>query len=109
MAAIGSQAGLFIAEMSSDSYQIAGMSDTGMLPKLLAHRSKHHTPTFGILLSSTGIIIMLFTFDFMSVVELLNYMYCMAALLEFSAFIYLRFKAPDYPRPYRYLIYKYEI
>lgn len=37
--------------MSSDSYQLQGMAERGFLPKALASRSKHGTPTYGILLS----------------------------------------------------------
>lgn len=37
----------------------------------------------------------------MQIVELLNIVYCLAELLEFAAFIALRYKAPDLVRPYR--------
>jgi hypothetical protein len=40
-------------------------------------------------------------FDFVSIVELLNAIYCLAELLEFAAFIALRVTAPNLPRPYR--------
>eukprot|EP00803_Ostreobium_quekettii_P007487 evm.model.scf_227.3 EVM.evm.TU.scf_227.3 scf_227:35250-42034(+) len=101
LAAAASQIGLFEAEMSSDSYQVLGMAERGMLPKRLGVRSRHGTPTIGILLSSSGIAILCFTLHFQSVVDLLNYAYCLAELLEFAAFIYLRVKAPDMPRSYR--------
>jgi hypothetical protein len=51
LAAAASQIGQFQAEMSSDSYQLQGMAERGFLPKALASRSKHGTPTYGILLS----------------------------------------------------------
>lgn len=35
------------------------------------------------------------------IIELLNLLYCFAALLEFAAFVWLRFKRPEIPRPYR--------
>lgn len=101
IAAAGSQIGLYEAEMSSDSYQVLGMAERGMLPKMFAMRSRYGTPTVGILLSSTGVIIMCFTFQFEKVVEYLNYAYCLAELLEFAAFIYLRIRAPQVSRPYR--------
>ena len=41
------------------------------------------------LLSSFGIVTML-TLNFLEVVELLNSIYCLAELLEFAAFIWLR-------------------
>jgi hypothetical protein len=61
---------MFEAEMSSDSLQLAGMAERGMLPKVcmrdlrpslrsnlskvLAERNKHGTPTYGILLNCVG-------------------------------------------------------
>ena len=47
----------------------------------------------GIVLSSLGVLT-LSTFDFLQIVELLNIVYCLAELMEFAAFIYLRFKVP---------------
>lgn len=38
------------------------------------------------------------SFDFLSIVELLNIIYCLAQLVEFTAFIYLRIKLPHLPR-----------
>ena len=35
------------------------------------------------------------------IVELLNIVYCLAELLEFAAFVALRYRAPDLVRPYR--------
>ena len=69
--------------MSSDSWQLAGMADRGMLPTVLGQRyygflvifsqwyrstlscrSKFETPTYGILISATGIVCLCWmTFD----------------------------------------------
>eukprot|EP00879_Flechtneria_rotunda_P007417 GHRR01007781.1.p1 GENE.GHRR01007781.1~~GHRR01007781.1.p1 ORF type:complete len:454 (+),score=154.91 GHRR01007781.1:1207-2568(+) len=100
LAAAASQVGQFQAEMSSDSYQLQGMAERGFLPKALARRSRHGTPTYGILLSSLGVVC-LASFSFVDIVELLNAVYCLAELLEFAAFVWLRIKAPYLPRPYR--------
>lgn len=48
----------------------------------------------GIILSSLGVLT-LSTFDFLQIVELLNIVYCLAELMEFAAFLYLRYKAPN--------------
>ena len=48
----------------------------------------------GIILSSLGVLT-LSAFDFLEIVELLNIVYCLAELMEFAAFIYLRYKAPS--------------
>ena len=100
VAAAASQIGQFQAEMASDAYQLQGMAERGFLPKALARRSRHGTPTVGILLSSLGVCC-LSTFNFVQLVELLNAVYCLAELLEFAAFIALRVTAPGLPRPYR--------
>jgi amino acid transporter len=100
LAAAASQIGQFQAEMSSDSYQLQGMAERGFLPKALASRSKHGTPTYGILLSSLGVM-GLASFSFVDIVELLNAIYCLAELLEFAAYIWLRIRAPNLPRPYK--------
>ena len=51
----------------------------------------------GIILSSLGVL-SLSAFNFLQIVELLNIIYCLAELMEFAAFIYLRYKAPDLVR-----------
>ena len=48
-----------------------GMAERGFLPKVLGYRSRHDTPTLGILLSSIGVMAIA-TLDFVSIVELLN-------------------------------------
>jgi amino acid transporter len=99
-AAAISQIGQFEAEMSSDSFQLQGMAERGFLPAVFSVRSKHGTPTMAIIFSSFGIMTMA-SFNFLEIVELLNIVYCMAELLEFLAFIWLRYKYSDLVRPYR--------
>ncbi len=70
------------------------------MPRALGRRSRHGTPTAGILLSSVGVLA-LTSFSFVDIVELLNAVYCLAELLEFAAFVALRITAPALPRPYR--------
>ncbi|XP_078177998.1 amino acid permease family protein [Carex rostrata] len=99
-AAAMSNMGLFEAEMSSDSFQLLGMSEMGMLPAIFAKRSKYGTPTYSILLSATGVII-LSCMSFQEIIEFLNFLYALGMLLEFAAFIKLRIKKPDLYRPYK--------
>ncbi|KAJ6327031.1 hypothetical protein OIU78_014004 [Salix suchowensis] len=47
-AAAMSNMGMFVAEMSSDSFQLLGMAERGMLPEFFAKRSRHGTPLIGI-------------------------------------------------------------
>ncbi|CAD6246777.1 unnamed protein product [Miscanthus lutarioriparius] len=41
-----SNVGNFLTEMSSDSYQLLGMAERGMLPDFFAKRSRHGTPAY---------------------------------------------------------------
>ncbi|GFZ12248.1 amino acid permease family protein [Actinidia rufa] len=99
-AAAMSNLGLFEAEMSSDAFQLLGMSEIGMLPAIFASRSKYGTPTISILCSATGVIF-LSRMSFQEILEFLNFLYAMGMLLEFAAFIKLRISKPDLSRPYR--------
>jgi amino acid transporter len=76
------------------------MAERGYLPKACARRSRFGTPQIGILLSSLGIFTMLL-FDFLSILEMMNAVYCVAELLEFAAFLWLRISQPNLRRSYK--------
>ncbi|MCD9559694.1 hypothetical protein HAX54_017856 [Datura stramonium] len=99
-AAAMSNMGLFEAEMSSDAFQLLGMSEMGMLPSIFASRSKYGTPTINILCSAAGVIFISWM-SFQEIVEFLNFLYSVGTLLEFAAFIKLRIKKPFLHRPYK--------
>ncbi|KAF9620820.1 hypothetical protein IFM89_014757 [Coptis chinensis] len=99
-AAAMSNLGLFEAEMSSDAFQLLGMSEMGMLPAIFALRSKYGTPTISILCSATGVIFLSWM-SFQEILEFLNFLYSIGMLLEFAAFIKLRIKRPELHRPYK--------
>ncbi|XP_020234641.1 probable polyamine transporter At3g19553 [Cajanus cajan] len=99
-AAAMSNLGLFEAEMSSDAFQLLGMSKIGMLPAVFASRSKYGTPTVSILFSATGVIFLSWM-SFQEIIEFLNFLYAVGMLLEFAAFVTLRVKKPNLYRPYR--------
>jgi len=86
--------------MSSDSFQLMGMAERGMLPIQFTHRSRFGTPTLAIIFSASGVLL-LSVLSFTEVIEVLNFLYCFAQLLEFSAFITLRQKRADLVRPYK--------
>ncbi|CAA6657509.1 unnamed protein product [Spirodela intermedia] len=95
-----SNMGLFEAEMTSDAFQLLGMSEIGMLPAIFANRSKYGTPTISILCSATGVLLLSWL-SFQQIIEFLNFLYALGMLLEFAAFVRLRIKKPDLHRPYR--------
>ncbi|KAL3645792.1 proline dehydrogenase [Castilleja foliolosa] len=99
-AAAMSNMGMFVAEMSSDSFQLLGMAERGMLPEFFARRSRYGTPIVGILFSASGVVLLSWL-SFQEIVEAENFLYCFGMILEFIAFVRLRVIAPDLPRPYK--------
>uniref|UniRef100_A0A7N0VMB1 Amino acid permease-like protein n=1 Tax=Kalanchoe fedtschenkoi TaxID=63787 RepID=A0A7N0VMB1_KALFE len=99
-AAAMSNMGMFVAEMSSDSFQLLGMAERGMVPECFAKRSRHGTPVIGILFSASGVL-MLSCMSFQEIVAAENFLYCFGMILEFLAFIILRIKQPATSRPYK--------
>jgi amino acid transporter len=85
---------LFEAEMSRDAFQLMGMANRGLFPKIFSTQSKYDTPTYGILLG-TFFVIAMSVADFAALVEMLNFAYSLALLIEFAAFIKLRISHAD--------------
>jgi amino acid transporter len=95
-----SNMGNFLTEMSTDSYQLLGMAERGMLPEFFAKRSRYGTPLIGILFSALGVILL----SWMSFHEIMaadNYIYCFGMILEFIAFVKHRVTHPNASRPYK--------
>ncbi|KAK4261541.1 hypothetical protein QN277_004526 [Acacia crassicarpa] len=99
-AAAMSNMGMFVAEMSSDSFQLLGMAERGMLPEFFSKRSRYGTPLIGILFSASGVILLSWL-SFQEIVAAENFLYCFGMILEFIAFILLRIKHPNMLRPYK--------
>ncbi|CAJ2671252.1 unnamed protein product [Trifolium pratense] len=95
-----SNMGMFVAEMSSDSFQLLGMAERGMLPAFFAKRSRYGTPLIGILFSASGVILLSWL-SFQEIVAAENFLYCFGMLMEFVAFVKLRMKFPNVSRPYK--------
>ncbi|XP_042000506.1 probable polyamine transporter At1g31830 isoform X1 [Salvia splendens] len=99
-AAAVSNMGMFVAEMSGDSFQLLGMAERGMLPEVFAKRSRYGTPVVGILFSASGVVLLSWL-SFQEIVAAENFLYCFGMILEFIAFVRLRVVAPGVARPYR--------
>ncbi|KAA8539090.1 hypothetical protein F0562_025782 [Nyssa sinensis] len=99
-AAAMSNMGMFMAEMSSDSFQLLGMAERGMLPEFFAKRSHYGSPLVGILFSASGVTLLSWM-SFQDIVDTENILYCFGMILEFIAFIRLRMKYPAASRPYK--------
>lgn len=77
-----------------------GMADRGYLPAIFSIRSRHGTPTYGILLGTMVIVLMTLS-DLDGLIEMLNFQYSISLIMEYAAFIKLRIAQPDMHRPYR--------
>ncbi|KAF6145998.1 hypothetical protein GIB67_033357 [Kingdonia uniflora] len=99
-AAAMSNMGMFVAEMSSDSFQLLGMAERGMLPEIFAMRSRYGTPLIGILFSASGVVLLSWL-SFQEIVAAENFLYCFGMFLEFLAFVKLRMEHPAASRPYK--------
>ncbi|KAL5791289.1 hypothetical protein ACOSQ2_006177 [Xanthoceras sorbifolium] len=100
VAAALSNMGMFVAEMSSDSFQLLGMAEHGMLPECFAKRSSYGTPLMGILFSASGVVLLSWL-SFQEIVAAENFLYCFGMIMEFIAFIKLRMEYPAASRPYK--------
>ncbi|EPS64008.1 hypothetical protein M569_10772, partial [Genlisea aurea] len=99
--AIFSSLGLFGAQLSSCCYQLVGMSDLALLPRVFSVRSKwFNTPWLSILVS-ISIGLGLAYINYTSVVSSANFVTSLGMLLEFASFLWLRWKKPEKPRPYK--------
>ncbi|CAH2034790.1 unnamed protein product [Thlaspi arvense] len=99
-AAATSNMGMFLAEMSSDSFQLLGMAERGMIPEFFAKRSRYGTPLLGILFSASGVVLLSWL-SFQEIVAAENLLYCVGMILEFIAFVRMRMKHPAASRPYK--------
>ena len=91
---------LYIILLCYSPRQVAGMADTGILPKFLGHRNSYGAPTFGVILSASGVIC-LGWLSFSEVIDMLNLLFCYGQAIEFFAFLHLRLYQPDMPRPFK--------
>jgi amino acid transporter len=91
---------LFQAELSADAFQLMGMADRGYIPKFFSTRSRHGTPTYGIILGCI-IIVAMGASELTTLIEMLNFNYALALLMEYCSFIKLRIARPNAERPYK--------
>ncbi|KAL0009561.1 hypothetical protein SO802_011063 [Lithocarpus litseifolius] len=95
-----SNMGMFVDEMSSDSFQLLGMAEPGMLPEFFGKRSHYGTPLIGILFSASGVFLLSWL-SFQEIIAAENFLYCFGMILEFIAFVWLRVEHPTLYRPYK--------
>lgn len=93
--------GSYEAQLSSCAYQILGMADLGVVPRVFGVRSKwFNTPWVGILIA-TLIALAASYLNFTDIISSVNFLYSLGMLLEFASFLWLRRKMPRANRPYK--------
>lgn len=99
--ALASNFGTYLAYLATSSSSLHALALEGRLPQFMALTlPKFKTPVVCILFY-TLTTMMLVLLDFSIIVETESVLYCVHVLILFSAFVRLRFVAPDMRRPYR--------
>jgi amino acid transporter len=100
-AGVVSAVGLFNSLLCASSRIPYALAMAGTLPAIFAKtHPRFRTPWVAIVVNSLGVA-MLIPFSFQELVELDVLLYALALIPEFAALIYLRWKEPHLPRPYR--------
>jgi len=100
LAAFVSSFGQHVAELFEDSWQLAGMADTGMLPAIFSKRHPLLGSPWVAVLFQLCLILLLVSFDFTSILVVSSCLSVLSTLLELSAFAKLRASRPELERPF---------
>ncbi|CAK4071633.1 unnamed protein product [Aphanomyces euteiches] len=93
--------GLYVAEMTKDGFQLAGMADSGLAPSFFSVRDHATgTPRRSIFLSFT-IIVFMCLFDFDTILGVDNFLSALSSVVEIVAAVRLRYTHPEIDRPYK--------
>ncbi|KAF0720612.1 Aste57867_169 [Aphanomyces stellatus] len=93
--------GLYVAEMTKDGFQLAGMADSGLAPSFFSVRDPNTgTPRRSIFLSFT-IIVFMCLFDFDTILGVDNFLSALSSVVEIVAAVRLRYTHPEIDRPYK--------
>ncbi|CAA7399276.1 unnamed protein product [Spirodela intermedia] len=99
--AVLSAVGLYEAQLSTCAFQLLGMADLGLLPRVLAVRSTWFGTPWLAILGSTAVTLAVSFMSFNDIIASANFLYGLSMLLEFAAFIWLRRRRPLLKRPFR--------
>ncbi|CAK9091826.1 Probable polyamine transporter At3g19553 [Durusdinium trenchii] len=90
-----------LSEMAEAAFQLQGMAEDGWLPTCFAHRSRFDTPSLPLAVITVLVLVLSVFSSFNAIINMLNSVYCVAQVIEFSAFLHLRRKHDDLERPFR--------
>eukprot|EP00658_Telonema_sp_P-2_P041850 TRINITY_DN2997_c0_g1_i5.p1 TRINITY_DN2997_c0_g1~~TRINITY_DN2997_c0_g1_i5.p1 ORF type:complete len:328 (-),score=64.58 TRINITY_DN2997_c0_g1_i5:429-1412(-) len=92
-------AGMYMAELASDSYQLSGMAEMGLVPRVFRQRSSGGDTPFVAISASYFFIVLLLMLPFSQLLEIDNWLYSASLILELGALVRLRYKIPVPGRP----------
>jgi len=103
IAGIVSMTGQFLAGHTTVAYEVLGMAEVGQMPKLFLERNKDGVPIYSLLLSTAMVFLVLAVSDMRLAipVAMCNGVYCVAELITYATFLYLRWYHNDMHRPFR--------
>ncbi|RLN32239.1 hypothetical protein BBI17_004340 [Phytophthora kernoviae] len=101
LATFCSNAGMYIAELFCDSFQIMGMSQCGLAPAFLKARNKRFNTPHNAVFASLVVIFVLIQFDFEDIQNMTNALSAFYQLLILVAFVKLRYTHADIDRPFK--------
>ncbi|CAI5739143.1 unnamed protein product [Hyaloperonospora brassicae] len=93
--------GLYLAEMTKDGFQLAGMADSGLAPPYFAQRHPDTGVPRRAILLAFFVILLMGMFDFDTILGVDNFLSALSSLVEMSAAVRMRFSHPEIDRPYR--------
>nr|CCA14650.1 Amino AcidPolyamineOrganocation (APC) Family putati [Albugo laibachii Nc14] len=101
IATLVSNAGMFITEMCSDSYQLAGMAEIGLVPACFATRNQRFGTPHWAIAASFVFILILTTFDFDEILTMTNALSALHQICSYCSFIKLRYSHAETFRPFK--------
>eukprot|EP00465_Bigelowiella_longifila_P010119 CAMPEP_0185255068 /NCGR_PEP_ID=MMETSP1359-20130426/4045_1 /TAXON_ID=552665 /ORGANISM="Bigelowiella longifila, Strain CCMP242" /LENGTH=338 /DNA_ID=CAMNT_0027838675 /DNA_START=22 /DNA_END=1038 /DNA_ORIENTATION=+ len=101
VAGIIGNAGMHVAEMFEDAWQLHGMAEVKLVPRIFSYRHPYFQTPWTCIGVQIVIISLLQAFDFQVIVCIDNFFSVIGVLLELIAFIHLRFTRADMVRPYK--------
>ncbi|KAI9987722.1 hypothetical protein PInf_023766 [Phytophthora infestans] len=101
LASFGSNAGMYIAELFCESFQIMGMAQNELAPAIFKARNKRFNTPHNAVFASLIVILILIELDFSDVVNMTNALSAYYQMLIFAAFIKLRYTHAELKRPYK--------
>nr|CCA20826.1 Amino AcidPolyamineOrganocation (APC) Family putati [Albugo laibachii Nc14] len=101
LCAILGNMGVYIAKMTKNGFQLAGMADLGLAPTFFIARSAENGVPVRAILTAYGIICFMALFDFNVILGVDNFLSALSCVTEMAAIVVLRFKNPEIERPYK--------